>query len=161
MILHHFCWRSSQSTLFWSKTLIFDQKSWKYFEKLQKYHKIQGFLRKTRDPWSPNEPCARSFCDRVQAWSAGFCGHRWYAGVHTMRSLNTFKESWIEATTENLNFVKEAIHSWNNWDRCLSVRVLHWKSMQMGKLCHDRQAIAQRRVRWCKSCFISIWSKHN
>ena len=44
VILHYFCWRSSKIKLFRLKTLIFDQKSRKYPNKIQKYVKI-GFPR--------------------------------------------------------------------------------------------------------------------
>ena len=37
MILHHFCWRSSEITLFYQKTLMFDQKSSKNQENMSKY----------------------------------------------------------------------------------------------------------------------------
>ena len=44
MILHHFCWRSLNNTLFWPNTLIFNPRSKKYIKHPKKYQKILGFL---------------------------------------------------------------------------------------------------------------------
>ena len=68
MILHHFCRRNPTITRFSPKTLILNQKSWKYPQNPGKYLKIQGFLRFPRDPcgalWTP-----------VEHWKKGYREH--------------------------------------------------------------------------------------